>query len=88
MNRIRFCVVISGFANRVSTMNGTIVETEVTYSVEKDGQFFLIEKVPARVCQETGEQFFSPGTVDQIQRIIKSRKKPERTVQTPVYEFG
>ena len=40
-------------------MKESMVETEVTYPLERDGKFVLIEQVPARVCSETGERFFS-----------------------------
>lgn len=66
----------------------TIVETHVTYSVEVDGHLIIVEHVPARVCQETGEQFFAPETVQKIHQIIHGGAKPVRTVQTPVYEFA
>ena len=65
----------------------TLIETKVTYSLEMNGQFFLIENVPARVNQETGEQFFSPATVERIQKIISEQKKPSRFIETPVYNF-
>ena len=67
--------------------NETLIETKVTYSLEMNGQFFLIENVPARVNQETGEQFFSPATVERIQKIISEQKKPSRFIETPVYNF-
>jgi len=41
-------------------MKETMVESKVTYTLEHDGKFFIVENVPARVCRETGEQFFSP----------------------------
>jgi len=69
-------------------MDETMIETEVTYTVEINGSFFIIEHVPARVCRETGEQFFSPQTVRHIQDIIKERKKPKKTIKTPVYEYA
>ncbi len=69
-------------------MNETMVETEVTYTLELNGRFYIIEHVPARVCQETGEQFFSPETVERIQALIKGGKKPARVVETPVYEYA
>ncbi|HQQ00357.1 MAG TPA: YgiT-type zinc finger protein, partial [bacterium] len=53
-------------------MNETMIQTEVTYTLEHDGKFFLIEHVPARVCKETGEQYFSPETVERIQAILKT----------------
>lgn len=69
-------------------MKETIVETEVTYTLEYDGKFYLVEHVPARVCQETGEQYFSPETVERLHEIIKSNKKPARTIETPVFEYA
>ena len=64
-----------------------MVETEVTYPLERDGKFVLIEQVPARVFSETGEQFFSRKTVDQIHNIINERTAPKKTIETPVCEF-
>ena len=69
-------------------MKETMIETEVTYTLERDGKFFLVEHVPARVCRETGEQYFAPETVEHIQALIKSRKKPEKVIETPVYEYA
>ena len=65
-----------------------MLNTEVTYTVEHDGKFILIEHVPARVCRETGEQYFAPETVEHIQAVIKNRKKPVRVIKTPVYKYG
>jgi YgiT-type zinc finger domain-containing protein len=69
-------------------MKETMIETEVTYTLELGGKFYIIEHVPARVCQETGQQFFSPETVEHIQALVKGGKKPVRVIQTPVYEFA
>ena len=68
-------------------MSETMVDAEVTYTLELNGKFYIIEHVPARVCQETGEQFFSPETVERIQALIKGGKMPARVVETPVYEY-
>ena len=69
-------------------MKETMIETEVTYTLEHGGKFFLIEHVPARVCRETGDQYFAPETVEHIQALIKSRKKPIKTIETPVYKYA
>jgi YgiT-type zinc finger domain-containing protein len=34
------------------------VEKQATYTLELNGKIFVIENVPARVDEETGEQFF------------------------------
>ncbi|MCK4682059.1 YgiT-type zinc finger protein [Candidatus Bipolaricaulota bacterium] len=69
-------------------MKETMIETEATYTLEYDGKFLLIEHVPARVCRETGEQYFSPETVEHIQAVIKGGKKPTKIIETPVYKYA
>ncbi len=69
-------------------MKETMVDTKVTYTLEYEGKFLIVENVPARVCKETGEQYFSPETVEHIQAIIRSRKEPDRLIETPVYEYA
>ncbi len=71
-----------------NTLKETMVERKVTYTLEQDGKFIIVENVPARVCVETGEQFFSPETVEQLQKMIREGEKPKRIIETPVYEFA
>lgn len=63
------------------------LEQRVNYTLEIDGKFIIIENVPARLCVETGERFFSPETVERLQQIIWKRNKPSRMLEVPVYEF-
>ena len=74
-------------ANRVD-WNETLVEKRVTYHIEVNGRLFVIENVPARVNVETGENHFSPETVERLRKIVHERRSPVRTIQTPVYEFA
>ena len=68
--------------------NEKMREEKVTYTLEMDGKFYIIENVPARVSEETGEQFFSPETVDRLQKTIWGHKKPKKTIETPIFEFA
>lgn len=65
-----------------------LVEQKVTYILELEGKFIIIENVPARVNVETGEQYFSPEVVEQLQQTIWAEKKSHRVVETPVFEFA
>jgi YgiT-type zinc finger domain-containing protein len=65
-----------------------MVDTKVTYTLEQSGKCFIVENVPARVCKETGEQYFAPETVEHIQAIIMSGQRPDRVIETPVYEYA
>ena len=66
----------------------TFVPEKVTYTIEVDGKLIVIERVPARVCLETGEQLFSADTVERIQRLILNRPRPARVMEVPVFEFS
>jgi hypothetical protein len=65
-----------------------LVTQKVTYTLYKDGQFHIVENVPARVDVETGEQYFAPETVKNLQRLVLGKNRPVRMIQTPVYEFA
>lgn len=71
-----------------SNWQETLVEKKVTYTLTLNGKLFLIDNVPARVNEETGEQFFSPSTVEQLQQTILDGKEPDHFVQVPVYNYS
>ena len=63
------------------------VEQTVTYTLEVQGRFIIIEHVPARVSLQTGERFFSPDTVEQLQKMVWVEHVPSRVIETTVFEF-
>ena len=91
MNQIRTNGSILRLGGREMKSNQwkeTIVNQRVRYTIEVEGKLIIIESVPARVCLETGEQFFSPNTVEHLQRMVWKQKKPVRVVKVPVFEFA
>lgn len=66
----------------------TFVDRKVTYAIELNGAFIIVENVPARVCTETGERFFSPETVERLQQTVWEKRAPSRVIETPVFEFA
>lgn len=65
-----------------------IVDRHVTYTLLHQGRFYIVENVPARVNEETGEQFFSPATVEKLQQTIMGHSKPSRMIETSVFEYS
>lgn len=65
-----------------------LTERRVTYSLELDGKFYIVENVPARVNEETGEQYFSPETVENLHKKIRGNAKPKKTMKTPVFDYS
>ncbi len=64
-----------------------LVERRVTYTLEMDGKFYIVENVPAKVNEETGGQFFAPSTVERLQETVLGRSEPSKVIETPVYEY-
>jgi len=65
-----------------------LTERRVTYTLEFEGKFYIVENVPARVNEETGEQFFAPNTVERLQKTIVGKAKPSKVIETPVYHYS
>ncbi|MGB7084818.1 MAG: hypothetical protein WBD47_04640 [Phormidesmis sp.] len=77
-----------GVVTMTSNWQETLVEKQVTYTLNLNGKIFLIKNVPARVNEETGEQFFAPSTVERLQQTILDSKEPDHFVQVPVYNYS
>lgn len=63
-------------------------EERVTYTLQMDESFIVVENIPARVSVRTGERFFSPETVERIQAIVWEQAQPVRILETPVFRFA
>ena len=55
-----------------------LVDQQVTYTLEIDGKFIVIENVPAPGLQGNKVEFFSTKTVEQLQQTIWEHKEPAR----------
>lgn len=71
-----------------SNWQETLVEKQVTYTLNLNGKIVLVDNVPARVNEETGEQFFSPSTVERLQETVMNEKDPDHFIQVPVYNYS
>ncbi len=66
----------------------TFVDQKVKYTIDMNGKLIVVENVPARVCIETGEQLFTPETVERLQKLIAGKSRPKRMMEIPVFEFA
>lgn len=65
-----------------------LVAQTIQYSQEFEGKFYIIEQVPAYVCEQCGETILSETTAEKIQNLIWSGVEPQRTRSVPVYEMA
>jgi len=80
--------LLRGESEMMSHELEVLVEKRVTYTLQFNGQVFVIENVPARFNEETGEQFFSPSTIEYLQQITLTGQEPDRFAEVPVYNYA
>jgi YgiT-type zinc finger domain-containing protein len=52
-----------------------------------DHKHFLVERIPATVCERCGEKTFSRETTERIRRLIHGDAKPVKSVSMDVYAY-
>jgi hypothetical protein len=65
-----------------------LIEQGGTYTLEIKDRSYVIEYVPARVDEETGEQFFAPSMMKRLQETISEQAQLNRLIETLVYEYN
>jgi len=72
---------------RCSICGGDTAKTKITFSQEVNGMLEVVENVPAEVCTQCGDQLFDPKTVRTLEKILRSKRKPTKTISVPVFDF-
>ena len=65
-----------------------LVERAVTFPLELDDRWVLIEQVPAQVCLNCGENTLSADTADRLEKTPWLERRPSKLLETPVFEFA
>ena len=65
-----------------------IMKKKVTVDLRIGDNLFIVERVPASVCNHCGERVFTPEITRKLQALAKQRKKPPRTLSVPVFSLG
>lgn len=73
--------------NKCSVCHSETAHKNITYTQWYQGELVLVENVPADVCSNCGEEYFSPEVVDKIQKVIKLHHS-SRTIAVPVFELS
>jgi len=62
-------------------------EKSITVDLRIGDKLFVVEEVPAKVCNQCGEKVFTPAVTRKLQNLIKRRRKAPRTVRVPVFSL-
>lgn len=53
-----------------------------------DGEYVLVERIPAEVCSRCGEKSFSLQTVDAVRQAVNGGAVPARLMAMRVFQFA
>jgi len=62
-------------------------EKSITVDLRIGDKLFVVEEVPAKVCDHCGEKVFTPTVARKLQNLVKQRRKATRTVKVPVFSL-
>ena len=66
---------------------GELEEKSVTHIAEWQGEVYIFENVPAKVCGKCGHVWFSSRVAEAIDHILTSRPEPFGVKEVPVYSI-
>ncbi|GAB4418630.1 MAG: hypothetical protein Kow00106_14690 [Anaerolineae bacterium] len=65
---------------------GELEPRRVSRAQEYEGRWIVIENLPALVCRQCGERFFTPDVHDLVVALAEGRIEPARTATIEVYD--
>jgi len=72
--------------NECRVCHGHLEERRVTRIQEYAGRWYLIENLPALVCRQCGEQYFTPETHDRVVRLVSGEHQAIRIEMVEVLD--
>lgn len=70
-----------------SFCGGIVVKEQAKVDYWWGDELVIIENVPARVCQQCGEKYFSAEVSKKMEEIARVRGKAKNIVKVPLIEY-
>jgi HTH-type transcriptional regulator / antitoxin MqsA len=67
--------------------SGVLKEEVTKMELWVDGKLIVIEDVPAKVCENCGEKYFSAKVSKQIDVLLESTGEVKRKLEVPVFSL-
>ena len=77
--------------SRCSVCGAQVLAGTTSYTQAIDGHLAIVTDVPVQTCRQCGEQYFTPETVDKLQRLLAGEsggRRPPTMIEVPVYPFA
>jgi len=67
---------------------GTVQKKKIRHVHQWGNQVFIFEDVPADVCSQCGEIYFTPDVLNMMDQIATNETEPQHTIAVPVYSLA
>jgi len=67
---------------------GPLEEQRIQHIHRWGDQIIVFESVPAEVCQQCGEVYFSPEVLEMMDRAMLEDLEPKACISVPVFSLG
>ena len=62
-------------------------EQRIRYSLPLEDKLFVVDNVPAIVCDRCGETTLSPDVTEHLQQTAWESRRPTRVIEAEVYDY-
>lgn len=69
------------------TCNGELKEGITDFIVKVDGNIIIIKKVPALICEDCGEKYYTPTVSKRIDEVMKEYYKSRTDIKNVLAEL-
>jgi YgiT-type zinc finger domain-containing protein len=66
---------------------GRVVEKRIEHLHRWGEEVILLQDVPADVCEQCGEVYFSPEVLEMMDQITLEQAKPKATLTVPIFSL-
>ena len=66
---------------------GAVEERLATREMRWEGKLLIFEDVPMGICTQCGERYLRPDVAKKIDAALQSKKRPNRAMSVPVYQY-
>jgi YgiT-type zinc finger domain-containing protein len=70
-----------------SFCGGDLEERRVQHEYRWEGDLFVFEDVPARVCRQCGEKYFDAQVVKAMEKAVITQSTPKRVLRVPLFAY-
>jgi HTH-type transcriptional regulator/antitoxin MqsA len=65
-----------------------LAERTIRTTLDYGGRIYIVENVPAKICDECGEVLLRPDTAKALERLVREGKPPHHAESVPVYDLS